>query len=648
MGKPNRSPKDTNTTITLNGGMGDDIYLVNISGIIISEKRNGGTDTVISSVDFTLPNWVENITLAGTADLNGTGNELDNVLKGNEGHNELYGLDGNDILTAGTGDDFISGGDGSDTLDGGEGYDTAVFDGSFSDYTISVEGVNILVTSLNGEVDWLSGIEALSFSDKVVLAPTDALDNKIPVAQNDAFAAISGVTLSGAQSLLTNDTDPDGDQLEVLDYNAVSDRGGTVAINSDGTFTYDSAVGFSGTDTFYYSVHDGKGGASSGVVTIEVSEEVSDGDSTVIPYYISGLIRGDDYRINPDDPIGTATIVNFAFAAETPKYYDESHFAWTDFEAFSEEMRTYARDALSDVSSHTNITFVETSVEEAGMVFGVANISGAATGLAYYPDAYTVGTPKGDIWINTSLSGKSFAPETEEYVTLIHEIGHSLGLQHSDLPLEEQSQKYSVMSDYGHPTFDSEASSFQLYDIAALQYLYGANQASTAGDDTFTADMLADKLTTIWDGGGHDILDFSSAKQGVKIDLREGEFSTASTVGTNNIVIAFGTIIEDVVGSRFNDSINGNKAANYIFGGKGNDVLSGGEGADIFEFYGVGGTDRITDFVSGIDNIAIKESEKSFADLSIYTQENGLLIEHNGGSIFLEGVNRIYEDDIIF
>ena len=113
-------------------------------------------------------------------------------------------------------------------------------------------------------------------------------------------------------------------------------------------------------------------------------------------------------------------------------------------------------------------------------------------------------------------------------------------------------------------------------------------------------------------------------------------------------MIAFGTTIEDVVGSRFDDSINGNKAANYIFGGEGNDVFSGGEGADIFEFYGVGGTDRITDFVSGINNIAIKESEKSFADLSIYTQENGLVIEHNGGSIFLEGVNRIYEDDIIF
>ena len=74
-------------------------------------------------------------------------------------------------------------------------------------------------------------------------------------------------------------------------------------------------------------------------------------------------------------------------------------------------------------------------------------------------------------------------------------------------------------------------------------------------------------------------------------------------------MIAFGTTIEDVVGSRFDDSINGNKAANYIFGGEGNDVFSGGEGADIFEFYGVGGTDRITDFVSGIDNIAIKESE---------------------------------------
>ena len=104
---------------TMTGGTGDDIYVVDNTGDIITENADEGTDTVQSAIDYTLGDNVENLTLTGTANINGTGNELNNVITGNSGANILDGGVGADTINAGAGNDILMGGDGNDTLDGG-------------------------------------------------------------------------------------------------------------------------------------------------------------------------------------------------------------------------------------------------------------------------------------------------------------------------------------------------------------------------------------------------------------------------------------------------------------------------------------------------------------------------------------------------
>src|SRR5262249_38738808 len=83
----------------------------------------GGVDTVQSSVSFALGKFVENLTLTGTGDIDGTGNELNNTIAGNNGDNILKGEGGNDLLIGLGGDDALDGGAGNDNLQGGAGND---------------------------------------------------------------------------------------------------------------------------------------------------------------------------------------------------------------------------------------------------------------------------------------------------------------------------------------------------------------------------------------------------------------------------------------------------------------------------------------------------------------------------------------------
>ena len=111
------------------GGRGDDIYGVDTNFDVVVEVRDQGVDKVISSAPhFVLPDNVEHLRLNGSANIDGSGNDLANMITGNSGDNRLFGLGGADALNGAGGNDELHGGYGRDRLTGGTGADSFVFD----------------------------------------------------------------------------------------------------------------------------------------------------------------------------------------------------------------------------------------------------------------------------------------------------------------------------------------------------------------------------------------------------------------------------------------------------------------------------------------------------------------------------------------
>jgi RTX toxins and related Ca2+-binding proteins len=129
---------------------GDNVYVVDSPGAVITEQPGGGIDTVFASIDFTLPDNVERLILTGGGDLTGTGNAGDNELIGNGGNNTLYGLGGADTLDGGAGNDVLDGGAGADTMIGGTGDDVFYVDNA-GDVVIEAagEGIDIVYAGID-------------------------------------------------------------------------------------------------------------------------------------------------------------------------------------------------------------------------------------------------------------------------------------------------------------------------------------------------------------------------------------------------------------------------------------------------------------------------------------------------------------------
>lgn len=296
---------------------------------------------------------------------------------------------------------------------------------------------------------------------------------------------------------------------------------------------------------------------------------------------------------------------------------------------------TAANDGFS-VEGFTNANFSYTTTADAHVRLSqtTSDPYNYGTAWAFYP---FTGETGGDVWLTNALFDYS-APETGDYpyMTILHEIGHALGLEHAHdngafgaIPTQFDAMEYTVMtyrSYVGAPAtgYSNEqygfAQTWMMQDIAALQYLYGADFSTNSGNTTYSWDPTSgDTLVngaigidtpanrifaTIWDGGGIDTYDLSAYSTDLDIDLNPGEssvFSSAQLSGLGSGNFASGNIynalqyqgdlrslIENATGGSGNDTIRGNIADNLLRGNAGNDRLVGLGGDDNL----LGGTGR--------------------------------------------------------
>lgn len=332
------------------------------------------------------------------------------------------------------------------------------------------------------------------------------------------------------------------------------------------------------------------------------------------------------------------SILTFSFPV-SGSYYSYQRIA--DVKPLSGAQEDAVRTALSQISSFTALSFreiAETLSDQATLRF--AREVGLGGAYAYLPDTDETG---GDGFFGSGTANPE--PGNEAFLYYIHEIGHALGLEHghefpsfylSDL----DSQEFTVMtySDYaGDSDLDSYdagpvdwAQTYMQLDIAALQFLYGANYATSgevwSGDTVYrfspqTGEMSVNGagqgapagnriFRTIWDGDGEDTYNLANHTTDLDIDLAPGGWSTFSRgqladldrfsnsterIAQGNVANArlvdgdLRALIENAIGGSGDDTIRGNKAdnalggragADSLFGFAGGDRLSGGSGTD--------------------------------------------------------------------
>jgi VCBS repeat-containing protein len=233
------------------GNAGDDTYVVDNVGDVVTENVNEGNDTVQSSISYTLGANVENLTLTGTASINGTGNELDNVIVGNSGNNVLSGLAGDDTLTGNAGNDTLDGGTGSDTMAGGAGNDTYLVDNMGDIVTEALNAGTDLVQSsvtytLTGNVEnlTLTGVDAINGTGNTL--------NNIITGNTAANVMDGGVGADTLNAGSGDDTLIGGDGNDTLNGETGNDQlqGNTGNDTLDGGLGADTMLGGAGNDIY--------------------------------------------------------------------------------------------------------------------------------------------------------------------------------------------------------------------------------------------------------------------------------------------------------------------------------------------------------------------------------------------------------------
>jgi serralysin len=329
---------------------------------------------------------------------------------------------------------------------------------------------------------------------------------------------------------------------------------------------------------------------------------------------INGLLSGIKW---------TNTALTFSFPTDPSQYSYTGEVA--TFGVFSAAAQAVVKNqVLANYAAVSGLTF--TQVTETSTTHGTlryADSDSPSTAWAYYP---STGDWGGDVWThksgNAGLTYDNPVKGNYAYHTFLHETGHALGLKHGQetsgafnaLPTAHDSMEYSVMTYRGYvgaplTGYTNEtwgfAQSLMQDDVAAIQYMYGANWTTNSGNSVYTWSATTGEMfincvgqgapggnkvfLNIWDGGGIDTYDFSARTTAISVDLRPGGWVNLGTqlvnLGAGHIAIGnisnsllyqgdVRSLIENANGGSGNDTFIGNQANNVFNGGAGTDTVT--------------------------------------------------------------------------
>jgi len=595
------------------GGTGDDVYMVDNAGDVVSEYLNEGTDRVESSVAFTLTPNVENLTLIGSAAINGTGTDLANTIVGNGADNSLSGGGGNDILQGGAGNDRLDGGAGTDSMAGGTGNDTYVVDnagdvitenaGEGTDavessfgYTLGANLENLLLTgntAIDGTGNTLANVLTGNAGSNVLDGGAGAdtmiggVGEDIYVVDNAADVVVEYLD-EGWDTVLSSLSYALGSNIENLKLTGmgVIDATGNDLDNSlTGNALANTLTGGAGYDTL-----DGGAGAD----------------------IMAGGTEDDTYVV---DNIADVVVEN---ADEGYSDRVESSVSYT-LGANVEDITLTGMEAIDATGNDLDNYLVGN--DSANVLTGGAGDdhlkggAGADTMIGGTGSDYYYVDNAGDIVIENAGEG--------DYDEVRSKIGYTLGADVENLSLRGMDAIDGTGNSLDNWLGGNDSANV-LVGLAGNDTLDGGAGADTmvggAGDDTYYVDDAGDIVTENADEG---------------YDGVESAVSYALGDNVERMQLAYGAGAIDGTGNGLDNSLYGNESANVLRGGAGNDTLNGRAGADTM----VGGAGDDTYYVDDAgDSVAENAGDGSdtvVSDVGYTLGENleNLALNYGAGAI---------------
>ena len=600
-------------TDTMEGGSGNDRYFVDSAGDVVIEAPGGGSDNVTTSVDFTLPDNVEQGSSSGSADIAITGNALANFISGNGGNNTLLGMDGADRLIGGAGNDTLEGGADNDILEGQSGANRFVLGPDNGDDQVR---------------DWQPGIDQLDFGTNLGMRFADL---RITSSGNEALISFDDPA-GGTGSVRLVGIDPESLEIDILtdpdgQFDVPLLAGTTGGDNLAGTAAEEDLVGLAGNDTMNGRAGDDTmlGGfgndryflQDAGDLAIELAfqgeDQVDTQFSMVLPDHIErgAVLGGGAVDITGNE------LNNFITGSDL-----ENVLIGGDGRD-----RLIARAGSDTLSGGLDNDVLEGGLDADVFVFeadsGIDLITDFVVGEDLL-DVTALGIAFSDMTIVDGPLGAlvifDLAPGSVDLVQLV-------GIAAEDVRLASfiGAPNLPIVGTPGNDVLFGTIEDDELQGLGGNDLVSGLGGADVMlggpGNDRYFVNNPGDVVTEL-PGEGTDLvttsIDFTLPANVENLNTNTADPVNLTGNGLGNLLNG-NDAANTLTGLGGDDNLQGNAGADVIIGGTGTDQLRGGAQADTFVFDTGDGADTIIDFEVGVDTIDLSATGLTFGDLIIQT-----------------------------